>query len=73
MNPPFHQSRKAEPDLGAAFIHAASKSLRRSGSLYMVANRQLPYESALNADFGQWAEIATTPRYKIIHAKKPKR
>ena len=46
-NPPFHQGRAAEPDLGAAFIAAAARILKPSGQLLMVANRQLPYEAVL--------------------------
>ena len=49
MNPPFHQGRAAEPDLGAAFIAAAARILKPHGRLMMVANRQLPYEAALDA------------------------
>ena len=50
-NPPFHQGRAAEPDLGAAFIAAAARILKPSGRLFLVANRQLPYEAVLAIAF----------------------
>ena len=56
INPPFHQGRAAEPDLGAAFIAAAARILKPHGRLMMVANRQLPYEAALDAAFRRWSE-----------------
>ena len=56
-NPPFHQGRAAEPDLGAAFIAAAARILKPAGRLVMVANRQLPYEATLAAAFRHWEKL----------------
>ncbi|MEM9715024.1 MAG: class I SAM-dependent methyltransferase [Pseudomonadota bacterium] len=72
MNPPFHTSRTADPQLGIKFITAAAAALHRGGTLYMVANRQLPYEAELDRRFAKWDEIATSQQYKIIVAKRPK-
>lgn len=72
-NPPFHESRSADPALGRAFITAAARLLGPKGRLLMVANRQLPYESTLDSAFRQWEQIETTPRYKIIRASHPLR
>ena len=47
MNPPFHTGRAADPSLGRGFIETAARLLPRSGSLWMVANRHLPYETTL--------------------------
>lgn len=72
MNPPFHPARAADPALGAAFIAAAAASLTPSGSLWMVANRHLPYEAALAAEFGRVEELpGGDTRFKLIHASKP--
>lgn len=68
MNPPFHESRSADPKLGAAFIAAAAGLLTGAGRLWMVANRHLPYESVLREHFSQVAEIAGDNRYKIFEA-----
>ena len=45
MNPPFHQGRAAEPEIGGKLIAVAAKALKnRAGALYLVANKGLPYE-----------------------------
>lgn len=72
-NPPFHTTRKAEPELGIAFIQAAAAALSPKGRFVMVANRHLPYENALTSQFTTWEEIATSPAYKILEARIPKR
>lgn len=71
MNPPFHTSRKGEPAIGAAFIAAAAGLLSPSGTLWLVANRHLPYEDALKARFRELEEIAGSPAFKIYRAAKP--
>ena len=63
MNPPFHRSRAAEPEIGAGMIRAAAKALKPGGRLFMVANRQLPYEPILSAAFSSHAE--TRPRRHV--------
>ncbi|NIZ60905.1 MFS transporter [Sedimentitalea sp. CY04] len=73
MNPPFHTGRKAEPSLGQAFIATAARVLTPSGSLWMVANRHLPYETTLSELFVQVSEIAGDNRFKVLHAFRPKR
>lgn len=73
MNPPFHTGRAAEPDLGRAFIATAAASLAPSGQLWLVANRHLPYETALAVAFGKVQEIGGDNRFKILHASRPSR
>ena len=72
-NPPFHQARKAEPRLGQAFIRSAAAMLRPSGTLWLVANRHLPYEGVLEDTFRDIAELDGPPAFKLIRARKPKR
>jgi 16S rRNA (guanine1207-N2)-methyltransferase len=72
MNPPFHQGRAAQPALGVAFIQAAAAMLAPSGSLWMVANRHLPYEGALAAAFREVEEVGGTPAFKLFRATGPK-
>jgi 16S rRNA (guanine1207-N2)-methyltransferase len=71
MNPPFHTGRAAEPDLGLAFIRAAHQGLAVDGQLWMVANRQLPYEAALAGLFRKVERVEQGPVYKVIHAAGP--
>ncbi|MDX5595209.1 class I SAM-dependent methyltransferase [Pseudovibrio sp. SPO723] len=73
MNPPFHTGKADRTDLGQAFIVAASKGLKPGGSLYMVANRHLPYESTLDRYFESFEIIADEQGYKVIQAKKARR
>ncbi len=73
MNPPFHNSRAAEPDIGRGFIAAAAAMLKPHGRLWLVANRHLPYETEAALRFHEVAEIAGDTRFKIIAAAKPRR
>jgi 16S rRNA (guanine1207-N2)-methyltransferase len=72
-NPPFHQGRAAEPDLGAAFIAAAARILKPHGRLMLVANRQLPYEAALDAVFRRSSKLGEEGGYKLFEAEGPRR
>lgn len=72
-NPPFHQGRAGEPALGQAFISAARTMLKPNGSLWLVANRHLPYEAALSDAFGEVSEIAGDPSFKVFLCSKPRR
>lgn len=69
-NPPFHQGRADQPELGQAFIRAAAQSLRPGGRLCLVANRHLPYEQALATGFGDVRKLADAGGFKVIHAVK---
>ncbi len=72
-NPPFHKGRAGAPDLGRAFIANAARILAPRGTLWMVANRHLPYEAALNDLFGEIAELPGTNAYKLYRAARPRR
>jgi 16S rRNA (guanine1207-N2)-methyltransferase len=72
-NPPFHSGRTADPGLGVAFIRAARRMLAPSGSLWLVANRHLPYDAVLAECFLEVREAAADTRFRVIHATKPKR
>ena len=69
-NPPFHQGRADQPQLGRAFIAAAAAALRRGGSLWLVANRHLPYEAALAQGFSRVRTVRERDGFKIIEAIK---
>ncbi len=70
MNPPFHQGRAAEPEIGAGMIRAAAKALKPGGRLVMVANRQLPYEPVLAAAFARHEMIARDGAFKVLSARR---
>ena len=68
-NPPFHTGRDADPELGRAFIAAAAGMLKSSGSLWLVANRHLPYEATLHAHFKSVCEVGGDARFKVLSAR----
>lgn len=70
MNPPFHTGQATDVDLGRAFLRTAAASLKRGGKLLLVANRQLPYEAALEASGLSWRKIAEDKVYKVLFADK---
>jgi len=70
MNPPFHTGQATDIGLGHAFLTTAASSLRRGGQLLLVANRQLPYETALTAAGLAWRKTAENPTYKLLFATK---
>jgi 16S rRNA (guanine1207-N2)-methyltransferase len=72
-NPPFHQGRADQPDLGRAFITAAARALTPRGRFWMVANRHLAYEATLDACFGQVRTVVERDGFKVIEAKEPRR
>jgi 16S rRNA (guanine1207-N2)-methyltransferase len=68
MNPPFHAGRKAEPAIGLGMIAAALRALKPGGRLFLVANRQLPYERTLAKQFRAAGETVRDARYKVLWA-----
>lgn len=71
MNPPFHEGKEADPLIGLKFIAAAAQALRPQGQLWLVANRQLPYENLLAETFAETEKIVETGGFKVLHARNP--
>jgi 16S rRNA (guanine1207-N2)-methyltransferase len=67
-NPPFHSGQARDIGLGHAFLTAAARSLKRGGSLHLVANRQLPYEAHLASLGLRPRLLAETGGFKVITA-----
>lgn len=70
MNPPFHQTRAAEPDLGKKMIDAAAKALKPGGQLFVVANRGLPYEAEMKRVLREPRELARDSVFKVLWARR---
>ena len=70
MNPPFHEGKKTDSDIGAAFIKKASRYLRKKGQLWMVANNHLPYERVLESCFFNFRSIDQGQGFKVFCAYK---
>lgn len=72
-NPPFHaQGGEERPDIGRSFIAVAAQSLNPGGRFWMVANRHLPYERALDEYFGEVRSVAQGGGFKVVEARKPR-
>jgi 16S rRNA (guanine1207-N2)-methyltransferase len=67
-NPPFHDPRDADPELGRRFIRVAGEALHEGGRLLLVANRSLPYESVLSEQFRRVTKIVEADGYKVLRA-----
>lgn len=69
-NPPFHTGQAADVGLGRAFLTNSAIALKRGGRMFVVANRQLPYEGVLEATGLAWRKTAENRTYKIFTAEK---
>jgi 16S rRNA (guanine1207-N2)-methyltransferase len=67
-NPPFHTGQARDIGLGHAFLTTAAKSLKRGGTLHLVANRQLPYEAHLVSLGLRPRVLEETGIFKVISA-----
>jgi 16S rRNA (guanine1207-N2)-methyltransferase len=68
-NPPFHQGRADLPALGQAFITSAADALLPDGSLWLVANRHLPYEALLTQRFREVRAVTVQDGFKVIESR----
>ncbi|MGB4107437.1 MAG: class I SAM-dependent methyltransferase [Alphaproteobacteria bacterium] len=68
MNPPFHEGKTTDADIGKRFIETARNSLRHGGQLWMVANVNLPYEEDARALFSSCQKITEKNGFKIFRA-----
>ena len=71
MNPPFHAGRDADPALGLAFLRAAAGMLVPDGTLWLVANRHLPYQDPLKTLFRQVEDIGGDSAFRLTRASHP--
>ena len=69
-NPPFHSGKSTNLELGETFLRVAAASLHRGGKLFLVANRQLPYEEVLDHTGLRWSRLVEDQTYKVILAEK---
>ena len=69
-NPPFHAAGEEDRSLGQAFIRAASTAMKRGGTLWLVANRHLPYEAVLKEHFKAVMPRADAGGFKVYEARR---
>jgi 16S rRNA (guanine1207-N2)-methyltransferase len=69
-NPPFHLGKVIDLTVPRAFIEAAYRHLAPGGRLYLVANRQLPYERLIDERFGEVRIAHDGRRFKVLGARR---
>ena len=69
-NPPFHTGQNRDVELGKTIVTRACESLKYNGELYLVANRQLPYEKILKTSLSEIEQIAVGDGFKVLRGKK---
>lgn len=67
-NPPFHRGVATEYSVADRLIRGASDHLRRGGELWLVANRFLAYQDALNEAFAVVEERLDDGRFRVWRA-----
>jgi 16S rRNA (guanine1207-N2)-methyltransferase len=72
MNPPFHEGREADPRLGMKFIASAARALKSTGEVWLVANRQLPYEVMLTEMFDSVNIVTQQQGFKVVRGSMPR-
>ncbi len=69
-NPPFHAGKQTDLSVPMQFIEDAWHVLVPGGRIYLVANRTLPYETAIKNRFGNASSVHDGPRFKVLYAAK---
>lgn len=69
-NPPFHVGKATDLDLPLQFIEDARTVLAPGGRLFLVANRTLPYEHAIQRRFGNLGTLHDGRRFKVLTAER---
>lgn len=70
MNSPFHEGKTTDAAIGHAFIRNAAEALKPRGELWMVANKQLPYEDVLRQNFSNVEKVFEGQGFKVFCALK---
>lgn len=69
-NPPFHQQQVVGDFLAWRMFQQARSALVIGGALYVVGNRHLGYHSKLARLFRGVEQVAATPKFVILKARK---
>jgi 16S rRNA (guanine1207-N2)-methyltransferase len=69
-NPPFHQQQVVGDFLAWRMFQQAREALVVGGALYIVGNRHLGYHSKLARLFRSVEQVAATPKFVVLKARK---
>jgi len=67
-NPPFHTGKATDYELANRLISQAPNYLQKSGELWIVANRFLPYPDLLQQAFGNFIIAAENGKFRVYKA-----
>lgn len=67
-NPPFHTGQNTDYAIARKFLASARKHLNKGGTLYIVANRFLPWAEVIEEGFGHCDVLADDGRYRVYKA-----
>lgn len=65
-NPPFHTGQKVDRRVVDELFATAKTKLAKGGSIYVVANRFLPYREAMEQQIGPVEILAETPQFRVL-------
>jgi len=65
-NPPFHTGQACDVELGQEIVANGCRSLKPGGSIFIVANRKLPYEAVLERQLREVRILTQVEGYKIM-------
>jgi len=66
-NPPFHRGLQRQMKLGQKILVRACHSLRPGGRLWVVANRQLPYEAIMREHCASCEVLVQQHGFKVLY------
>lgn len=69
-NPPFHQQQVVGDEIAVRLFQQAHAALKQDGRLIIVGNRHLGYHLRLKKLFGNVQQMAATPKFVVLAAKK---
>lgn len=71
-NPPFHQQNTITEHIAKQMFQQSYDCLKQGGSLLVVANRHLPYQSQLKKLFGGFTVLSQNNKFVIYQCNKSK-
>ena len=71
-NPPFHEYHAVSMGIAGKMFKDSYRVLKTGGSLFIVKNKHLGYQSYLEKLFGECKTIAGNKKYEILKAVKTK-
>ena len=64
-NPPFHTGVKTDYSITEAFVRRSPSLMKSDASMYMVANRFLPYPGLLSESFNDFNTLAQDTKFSV--------